>query len=59
MGRERTLDAFPQLTPNGLKAGIVYYDGKVLVIGAGLLLDLQPHHLSLECFQQASMMTRP
>ena len=28
MGPARTLDAFPQLTPKGLKAGIVYYDGE-------------------------------
>eukprot|EP00045_Choanoeca_perplexa_P007531 m.69223 g.69223 ORF g.69223 m.69223 type:complete len:593 (-) comp14109_c0_seq1:453-2231(-) len=28
MSREKALDAFPQLTPKGLKAGIVYYDGQ-------------------------------
>eukprot|EP00730_Choanoeca_flexa_P000235 TRINITY_DN10106_c0_g1_i1.p1 TRINITY_DN10106_c0_g1~~TRINITY_DN10106_c0_g1_i1.p1 ORF type:complete len:594 (+),score=138.08 TRINITY_DN10106_c0_g1_i1:316-2097(+) len=28
MGRTQTLAAFPQLIPDGLKAGIVYYDGQ-------------------------------
>lgn len=39
LGREKTLERFPMLKKDKLKASIVYYDGKLFALGFGKVAE--------------------